>query len=145
MQILYIYITIRLHELLLKQGNHLSYNYHHPISNHQMANYLPTIKWAKQDNRTTARATTTSTSTQNASSQRSPVFHNGQRIKISNQNTCIRYSLLVLYSSLSLLSTNRNPKFHQFSPGLSSRTFHFSPPVCCLAHFIISLLSVFPS
>jgi hypothetical protein len=42
-----------------------------------MANYLPIIKWAKQDNLTTARAATASTSTQSAAAQLSPVFHNG--------------------------------------------------------------------
>ncbi len=46
-----------------------------------MANYLPIIKWAKQDNLTTARTTSQLqvpvSSMQSAASQLSPVFHNG--------------------------------------------------------------------
>jgi hypothetical protein len=65
-----------------------------------------------------------------------------QRIKLTNQNTCTYYSLPVLFSSSSVLPTNRNPDIYQFSPGLSSLTFHHCPPVG--EHFITSL-SVFPS
>ena len=64
-----------------------------------MANYLPIIKWAKQDNLTmirTARATTASTSTQSAASQLSPVFHNGLKSQTKTPAFIIVYQYFTL-------------------------------------------------
>jgi hypothetical protein len=61
-----------------------------------MANYLPIIKWAKQDNLTTARATTANTRTQSAESQLTPVFHNGLKSQTKTPAFIIVYQYFTL-------------------------------------------------
>ena len=96
-----------------------------------MANYLPIIKWAKQDNLTTAHSTCYKCKHQYAKRSITTITSISQWIKISNQNTCIHYSLPVLYSLLYFTFTSTvNQSESRVLPIFSWSEFsHFSPSV----------------